>query len=270
MLKNRTVWCKTGWARSAARAETGDGYMLCRTALERVRYEVMGRLRKPLAASNGRRAEAYLEGQGALALLRRGDAGEHRAVLADLAYLHRTVRRKKPKTIVEFGVGFSTLVMAHALHLNRAGRANGEDARLYTVDTSHHWIDNTRGKLPDAFKDIVELRHSEARLTVVNNELCHRFEVLPNVVPDLIYLDGPDPSTVAGDVCGLTHAVEQGEPRRAMSADVLLYESGLKVGAAIIVDNRRMNTRCLRRNLKRNWRFRANKAEGRFTFVLVD
>lgn len=244
--------------------------MLCKTVFERLRYEIVGALRKPLVASIERRAKTYLDAHGVLSLLRQGDPNEIKAVYRDLAYLHRMVRRRKPQTVVEFGVGLSTLVFAHALQMNRAERPGRGAGRIYSLDTSDRWLDNTREKLPETLRDLVDLRHSDARLTVVNGELCHQFDNLPNVVPDLIYLDGPDPATVVGAVHGLDYLVERGEPRRAMSADVLLYEAGLKVGAAIVVDNRKMNTRFLRRNLRRNWRFSANKAEERFTFVLAD
>lgn len=244
--------------------------MLCNTAFERLRYEVVGILREPFLASIERRAKAYLEAQGVLSLLRQNDPTEIKAVYRDLAYLHRAVRRNKPKAVVEFGVGLSTLVFVHALHMNRTEKPEREAGRLYTLDTSDRWLENTRNKLPEELKDLVELSHSEARLTTVNGELCHLFDMLPNIVPDMIYLDGPDPATIVGEVHGLTYLVERGETRRVMSADILLYEAGLKIGAMIIVDNRKMNTRFLRRNLKRKWKFTANKVEGRFTFVLVD
>ena len=244
--------------------------MLTRSVFERLRYEVSGLVRRPFLAAHERKAKAYLEAEGVLALLRQGDASEIKAVFGDLAYLHRTVRRIRPTTVVEFGVGMSTLVFAHALHKNRTERPGATEGRLYTVDTSDYWLDNTRNKLPEDLRGLVNLTHTEAHLTTVNDELCHCYETLPNVVPDLIYVDGPDPATVKGEIRGLTYEVARGEPRRAMSADVLMYESGLKIGSMIVVDNRKMNTRFLRRNLKRKWQFRANKAEGRFTFVLVD
>lgn len=244
--------------------------MLCKNVFERLRYELAGLLRKPFVTSANARAEAYLVSEGVLPILQQKDPNELKAVYGDLAYLHKSVRRMKPKTVVEFGVGLSTLVFTHALQANLDDQPEDEPGRLYTVDTSQYWLDNTRQKLTDSANALVELRFSEARLTTVNGELCHVFDQLPNVVPDLIYVDGPDPATVVGEVNGLTHTVERGEPRRAMSADVLLYEAGLKVGARIIVDNRKMNTRFLRRNLRRRWKFSGNKTDGRFTFALMD
>lgn len=244
--------------------------MLTRTLFERLRYEAAGLVRKRSLKARERRAKAYLDEVGVLSLLQQNDPDEIRAVHVDLAYLHHMVRRMKPQTIVEFGVGLSTLVLAHALEANATDDPAREPGKLHTVDSSEYWLGNTRSKLPEHLQALIELHHSEARLTTVNGELCHRFDRLPDVVPDLIYLDGPDPATVQGEVHGLTYQVARGEPRRAMSADILLYEPGLKIGATVVVDNRKMNTRFLRRNLKRKWRFLADKAEGRFTFVLVD
>ena len=79
--------------------------MLTRSVFERLRYEVSGLARRPFLAAHERKAKAYLEAEGVLALLRQGDASEIKAVFGDLAYLHRTVRRIRPTTVVEFGVG---------------------------------------------------------------------------------------------------------------------------------------------------------------------
>ncbi len=244
--------------------------MLCKNILERVFYELHGIVRAPLMGTIDRTSKAYLDGCGVTQLLSQGDPDEIEPVYRDLAYLHRLVRQRKPMTIVEFGVGLSTITLAHALEKNALENGERKSARLHTLDTSEHWLNNTRDKLPGQLAEFVELHSSTARLSVINGELCHLFDELPNVVPDLIYLDGPDPSIVEGRINGLTNTVERGEPRRAMSADPLLYEAGLKIGATIVVDNRRMNTRFLRRNLKRRWRFQANKAEGRYTFTLRD
>ncbi len=244
--------------------------MLTRNPIERLRYELMGKVRTLFLGGHERRCKAYLEAEGVLALLSENDPNEIKAVFRDLAYLHRAARRQKPRTILEFGVGLSTLVFAHALNANNEEQPDREPSKLHTLDSSEYWLENTRAKLPEPLQGLIELHHSDARLTTVNNELCHMFDSLPNVVPDLIYLDGPDPSTVLGEVHGLTHNVPRGQQRWSIAADILLYEASLKIGATIVVDNRKMNTRFLRRNLKRKWRFHPNKAEGRFTFVLAD
>jgi predicted O-methyltransferase YrrM len=63
-------------------------------------------------------AQAYLKGNGCSALLSAGAAEEIAPKWDDLARLHKFVRQRKPFTILEFGSGFSTVVMAHALQQN--------------------------------------------------------------------------------------------------------------------------------------------------------
>ena len=60
----------------------------------------------------------YLKGNGCSALLSAGAAEEIAPKWDDLARLHKLVRQRKPFTILEFGSGFSTVVMAHALQQN--------------------------------------------------------------------------------------------------------------------------------------------------------
>lgn len=63
-------------------------------------------------------AQTYLKENGCSALLRAGEAEEMPPKWDDLARLYSLVRERKPFTILEFGSGFSTVVMAHALQEN--------------------------------------------------------------------------------------------------------------------------------------------------------
>jgi hypothetical protein len=74
----------------------------------------------------------------------------------DLWNLYRTVRSRKPRTVLEIGVGCSTLVLAEAVARNRIGH-------VFTADASQHWIDVTLGFLPE---EDMPLRLSQDRRTV--------------------------------------------------------------------------------------------------------
>ena len=63
-------------------------------------------------------AQAYLQSNGCSALVSVGAAEEIAPKWDDLARLHKLVRQHKPFTILEFGSGFSTVVVAHALQQN--------------------------------------------------------------------------------------------------------------------------------------------------------
>lgn len=181
--------------------------------------------------SRHRAAERYFRENNLQALLASKDSQEIKADFWDLAYLHKTILLRKPETVLEFGCGFSTIVMADAIRRNGIGR-------LYTLDTSERWLENTRSKL-GALAEIVDLRHSSASLHVHDAQIVSYYDKLPNIVPDMIYLDGPDPRTVTGSFNGIAFGTEDGANRAVMAADILLYEASLAPGCTIVVDGRK-------------------------------
>lgn len=71
----------------------------------------------------------YLKKNGVLEVLSRGETTEIAIVHGDLARIHKLIRTRKPRVVLEFGVGFSTLVIAHALGQNEIGHLFTVDAR---------------------------------------------------------------------------------------------------------------------------------------------
>lgn len=188
-------------------------------------------------------------------LLASGQNSELPAQLNDLAFLHRIVRQRNPRCILEFGCGFSTIVMAHAL----------ADGVLHSIDTSLEWIDNTRSKIGN--KHSVFFHHSPVQVGTFNGRLCHYYNNLPNVVPDFIYLDGPDPAAVIGSINGLSF---ENPDRTVMAADVLLMESTLLPGFFMVVDGRTNNARFLSRNLQRKYKVRWMRSADITTFEMLE
>ncbi len=76
------------------------------------------------------------------------------------------------------------------------------------------------------------------------------FEDLPFFVPDLIYLDGPDPGQVNGSLNGFKFDAVHGLP---MAADPLSIEPHLWPGTLLITDGRTANARFLMSNFRRHW-----------------
>lgn len=222
-------------------------------------------LRRPFRPMIRWRAKQYLRRHGMLNVLASGAMDEIPPVQFDLFNLHRIVRTRQPRIVLEFGVGFSTLAIAHALHMNGAGK-------VFSVDANPQWIENVRRKIPDHLRDYVELRHSDVEVAVVHNELCLRYRNLPNIVPDFVYLDGPDPRDVKGVVDGLTYTPEypQNGVRQEAAADLLLYESSLKRGFFLLIDARYNNMHFLHRNLRRKYRVRWNRSHHFATFELLE
>lgn len=233
-----------------------------------------------LRRRNERRAHDYLERVGVLSMLRAGNAGEIPPVLYDLYNLHRLVRARRPRTILEFGVGFSTIVLAHALDMNlrerpdtdapKAKAAPPPPYRVWSVDANAAWIENAFGKVPEPLRPLVAFHHSDVRVVELAGQLCHRYTRLPNIVPDFVYLDGPDPADVKGEIDGLSFTLDHGGPRQVAAADIVLMEPSLRRGFFMVLDARFNNMHFLRHNLRRRYRIRVDRVNRLSTFELLE
>jgi len=196
--------------------------------------------------------------------------------IGDLVRLHRLVRQRLCQTVLEFGVGCSTVVLADALAKNEADylaqpnrpRLRNRNAfRLFSVDASKDWIEVARARLTDALRPRVDLTFSRVVAGTFNGRLCHYYENLPNVVADFIYLDGPAAADVEGGVNGLAFSVDE---RTVVAADILLMESTLLPGTFILVDGRANNARFLERNFQRPFHRQYDSQGDVTTFELVE
>jgi len=174
----------------------------------------------------------------------------------DLDRLHSMITESFSTTVLEFGCGYSTFVISDALRINRERFdkldpkpevRNSQLFRCYSVDTDRDWLKEIRNKLDD---DNMNLWHSPCDVGLFNGQMCHYYTKLPDIVPDFIYLDGPDPAQVDGSINGLSFKCPERTP---MSADVLLMEPILIPGTTVLIDGRTNNFRFLRKNLKRLW-----------------
>lgn len=177
----------------------------------------------------------------------------------DLARIHRLIIQRRPFTTLEFGTGFSTLVIAHALKQNKQafeGKSNKPELKNppsflhYSVDANEFWLNNTQKMLPSELNEFVVFCHSSCEVVLFNGQLSHQYTNLPDIDPQFIYLDGPDPNDVKGKINGLTFS---NSTRTVMSSDLLMMESIFTPGVFILVDGRTNNARFLQRNFQRNY-----------------
>lgn len=194
--------------------------------------------------------------------------------LADLVRLHKTIRQRKSFTVLEFGLGYSTIIMADALRKNQEDWdklsrkpeiRNRFMFQLFSVDASQSWIDHMKAIFPKHLIDRARFQHSEVEIGTFNGQLCHYYKNLPDIVPDFIYLDGPHSKDVKGDINGLSFQCDE---RTVMSADLLLMESTFLPGIFIIVDGRTNNARFLERNFTRRYKTRWDRKGDVTTFEL--
>ena len=193
--------------------------------------------------------------------------------LDDLIRLHYLVISRKVTTILEIGVGKSTAILDHALSINKSEhlefvsrnlrRSNAFE--LHSVDNNQKWIDSVKNDFPNLA--VTEFHFCTCEIGTFNSRICTYFDGIPNICPDLIYLDGPDQFSPAGDIRGLS---TNHPDRMPMSADILAFEHFLTPGTLIVVDGRTANARFLKANLQRNWNYWHSKEYDQHFFELKE
>ncbi|MBT5230586.1 MAG: hypothetical protein HOM11_09960 [Methylococcales bacterium] len=192
----------------------------------------------------------------------------------ELVRLHKLIRSRKCFTAIEFGVGFSTVVMADALYKNKQDWENKGETKtlrnrflfqLFSVDASQQWLDTARSRVPEHLLAHCNFHYSDVKIGQHQGQLCHYYETLPDVIADFIYLDGPAPQDVKGNVNGLSFQCHE---RTVISADLLLMETTFLPGTFIIIDGRTNNARFLQRNFTRNYTMFWDRENDLTTFEL--
>jgi hypothetical protein len=185
--------------------------------------------------------------------------------LEDLVRLHRLIRSRKSFTVLEFGTGYSTAIIADALAKNerdwealpqKPAIRNRFMFQVFSVDASQPWIDETKSRFSAELLPRVHFSHSSIKIGTYCGQLCHYYEQLPDIVPDFIYLDGPAAKDVQGTLNGVSFQCDE---RTVMSGDLLLLEPTFLPGTFILVDGRTNNARFLARNFKRPFKIHWDK-----------
>ena len=147
--------------------------------------------------------------------------------------LFKDMRQRRPATVMEFGVGCSTLVIAAALKKNGGGR-------LITVDGSEEWLGVCCEGMPADLAPFVSFNHSPVEK--LPDQPAHRYTHLPEVRLDYLFIDGPS----------VQHIPEwEGPP---IAADPILPNMTFNKGARIVVEGRSANVAYLTQQLGPSWR----------------
>ena len=195
--------------------------------------------------------------------------------LDDLTRLHFLVRNRRVTTILEFGLGKSSIIFADAIKKNRSDFGEYVEKNLrrenpfeiHSVDNEEYWINEVRINFPKDLLEFANFHYSEVEMTTFNDRICTMYKKLPNICPDLIYLDGPGQFNVRGDIRGISTVSAD---RLPMSADILILEPFLLPGTLIIVDGRTANARFLLNNLQREWEYCHFENEDIHAFELIE
>ncbi len=195
--------------------------------------------------------------------------------LRDLYNLYHLIILNKRTTILEFGSGWSSLIISLALSdlkrkydIDNLRRQNPFE--LFILDNEKKYLNFSEKRINSYKKkhkliNKVNFTYSKVNMINYKGNISTEFEKLPNCNPDFIYLDGPDQFKVQGKVNNITTAHKDFMP---MASDILKIENFLIPGTIILVDGRKANARYLKRNLKRKWKY---KEDNKFdqTFLLL-
>jgi predicted O-methyltransferase YrrM len=121
------------------------------------------------------------------------------ASYSDYLTLYEQVKTFKPKEVVEFGTGITSIVLAQAL-IENAREDGGPIGRVTSMEDDRGWFEVAKSRLPEELSGIIELVHSPK---VDGYYKCFRgvqYEALPKRPYDFVFSDGPDRhSPVNGD-----------------------------------------------------------------------
>ena len=137
----------------------------------------------------------------------------------------------KRTTVLEFGTGYSTLVMHYALmeNLKKFGKSKPftrceNPYEIFTIDNNRFFskISKNRVKKYSKNSKFVNFFHSEVQMINYQGNFAVEFKKLPMVNPDFIYLDGPSQWAPKNRVNNFTTAHPDMMP---MSCDIAKIEN---------------------------------------------
>ena len=202
--------------------------------------------------------------------------------LKDLYRIYQFVLLNKRTTILEFGSGWSSLILSLALKELRDKFSKevklllrrNNPFELFVLDNQKKYLNITRDRIKkfSKYHNIknpikVNYHFSDVEMTLFNNRICTEYKKLPLCNPDFIYLDGPNMFNVKKDINGISLRHKDMMP---MVCDILKFEYFYTPGTIIVCDGRGSNAKFLRDNFTRNWEYYNDRKSDQQIFYLND
>lgn len=202
-------------------------------------------------------------------------------VLRDLYRLYKFITLNKRINILEFGSGWSSLVLSLALNQNKNNYSNtiselrrNNPFELLILDNQKKYFNISKNRVSHHYKkyffnDRVKINwhFSSASMTKFNGRFATEYDSMPLFSPDFIYLDGPDQFQIKQR----NHNYNINHPDlMPMSCDILKIEQFLVPGTIIVVDGRAANALFLKNNFQRSWLYEYDENYDQHIFYLDD
>jgi hypothetical protein len=196
--------------------------------------------------------------------------------LNDLYRLHSTIILNKRLTVLEFGSGWSSLIIAHALNVNKKKYEKQSKKirklnkfELHILENEKKFLNISKKRIQKFLgkKNNVHFHFSNCKMAKFEGKICTEYEKIPLINPDFIYLDGPDQLNIKNSINGFSVKHHDMMP---MVSDILKIESFLIPGTIIIADGRTANSLFLKNHFVRNWIYEYDKKNDQNIFFLND
>jgi len=205
---------------------------------------------------------------------------EFKPELLDLYRLYKFITLNKRTTVMEFGVGYSTLVFNIALNENKKKFSNeikklrrNNPFELFTIDNDRAYIKKIKKKINKyesenfSSKSKINYHYSKVEMVMHNNRIATQYKNLPICNPDFIYIDGPSQFGIKNKINGISTCHIDMMP---MLCDVLKIEYFLTPGTIMVTDGRGANAKFIKDNLKRDWLYIYQEYFDQHIFYLND
>lgn len=198
--------------------------------------------------------------------------------IEDLYRLYKIIFLNKRTTILEFGTGWSTLIITRALYdLKKKYLSQTDGLRrknlfeLFVIDDLKKYINLSKKRIGQ-HKELnnikINWKNSPLRIELYNGQISTAYKKLHLCNPDFIYIDGPDLfSKVKGNIQNFTTNHLDMMP---MINDILKFENFLNPGTIILLDGRAANALFLKNNFRRNWLYYFDTSYDQHFFYLND
>lgn len=200
--------------------------------------------------------------------------------LKDLYMLYQYVVLNKRTTILEFGSGWSSLILNIALKdlkrkynkkIKKLRRQNPFE--LFILENEKKYLNISKKRILKYDKKLgnpkikTNFFFSEVNMVLYKEKIATEYKKIPLCNPDLVYIDGPNQYKVKKNIYGINTGHKDLMP---MMCDVLKFEYFFIPGTIIILDGRAANAKFLKDHFKRKWRYIRDIKNDQHVFLLKD
>ena len=193
-----------------------------------------------------------------------------------LNFIYNLIKKNKRISSLEFGVGWSSLVISKALDENKKKYFYKSLflKRIFKDNLFMNYVIDAEKKYLKIFKnfsnkiDLKNIRFKKIlwQYMLKKNSIVAYGKNLPGIIPDFIYLDGPNPRKIINKSKKFNKTLNF----PVIVNDLLFYENFLNNGCILVIEGRAHNASYLLREFKRNWKYQYLKKIDTHIFILND